>query len=165
MRRDKLRVMIAIIIVFVFLLIIINTMIISKVHREEGIREVNETNEGIQGEIAEEPKNSTELEDGTKLNISEKVNSKKNIDGLKIENINLMSKDGGTMLTADVTNNTGRDLGITTMDLILKDESGEEIVKMGGILSPVKKGEKVQLNHAMTLDYSNVYDLEIRITK
>ena len=103
------------------------------------------------------------LEDGTKLNTIDKLNSEKNVQGLKITNTQLTTKDGRTVLLADVTNNTGKDMEVTLIDITLKDAEGNEIVTVGGILSPMKAGETIQLTNGMTLDYANAYDFEIKI--
>ena len=103
------------------------------------------------------------LDNGTKLNKSDKLNSEKNVQGLKISNTQLTTQDGRTVLLADVTNNTGKDIDVTLIDITLKDAEGKEIVTVGGILSPMKAGETIQLTNGMTLDYANAYDFEIKI--
>ena len=120
------------------------------------IENVDETEEKVEEYVER-------LEDGTKLNTSDKLNSEKNVQGLKITNTQLTTKDGRTVLLADVTNNTGKDMDVTLIDITLKDAKGNEIVTVGGILSPMKAGETIQLNNGMTLDYANAYDFEIKI--
>ena len=39
----------------------------------------------------------------------------------------------------------------------------KEIVKLGGIISPLQLGEKTQFNMSTTLDYANSYDFKIVI--
>lgn len=105
------------------------------------------------------------LEDGTKLNKSSKFNETKNIDGIEISNIQFTYKDGQTVLLANVTNNTGKAVDITLLDIKLLDEQGNEIVTVGGIISPMQVGETTQLNASMTMDYANAYDVEITLKK
>lgn len=103
------------------------------------------------------------LEDGTKLNISTKLNEAKEVKGFRFENIQFTEQNGQSVLLADVTNNTGKATDFTLLDLILLDKNGKEIVKLGGIISPLQPGAKTQLNTSMTLDYANAYDFKIVI--
>ena len=105
------------------------------------------------------------LEDGTKLNKSSKFNETKNIDGIEISNIQFTYKDGQTVLLADVINNSGKAVDMTLLDIKLLDEQGNEIITVGGIISPMQVGETSQLNASMTMDYANAYDVEITLKK
>ena len=105
------------------------------------------------------------LEDGTKLNKSSKFNETKNIDGIEISNIQFTYKDGQTVLLADVINNSGKAVDMTLLDIKLLDEQGNEIIAVGGIISPMQVGETSQLNASMTMDYANAYDVEITLKK
>ena len=44
-------------------------------------------------------------------------------------------------------------------------KNGQEIVKVGGIISPLQPGAKTQFNTSMTLDYANTYDFKIELKK
>lgn len=104
------------------------------------------------------------LEDGTKLNKSSKFNEAKEVSGFKFENIQFTEKNGQSVLLADVTNNTGKaTTNYTLVDVTLYDDTGKEIVTLGGIISPLKSGEKTQFNMSSTLDYANAYDFKITI--
>ena len=105
------------------------------------------------------------LEDGTKLNKSSKFNETKNIAGIEISNIQFTYKDGQTVLLADVINNSGKAVDMTLLDIKLLDEQGNEIITVGGIISPMQVGETSQLNASMTMDYANAYDVEITLKK
>lgn len=103
------------------------------------------------------------LEDGTKLNTSTKLNEAKEVNGLKFENIQLTEQNGQSVLLADVTNNSDKTTDLTLVDVVLLDKDGNEIVTVGGIISPLQAGEKTQFNTSMTLDYANAYDFRIVI--
>lgn len=105
------------------------------------------------------------LEDGTKLNKSSKFNETKNIDGIEISNIQFTYKDGQTVLLADVINNSGKAVDMTLLNIKLLDEQENEIITIGGIISPMQVGETTQLNAGMTMDYANAYDVEITFKK
>ena len=103
------------------------------------------------------------LEDGTKLNTSTKLNESRDVSGFRFENIQFTEQNGQSVLLADVTNNTGKATDYTLVDVILLDKTGKEIVKLGGIISPLQTGEKTQFNMSTTLDYANSYDFKIVI--
>lgn len=103
------------------------------------------------------------LEDGTKLNISTKLNEAKEVNGLKFENIQFTEQNGQSVLLANVTNNSGKATDMTLVDVILLDKNEQEIVKVGGIISPLQPGETKEFNTSMTIDYANAYDFKIII--
>lgn len=104
------------------------------------------------------------LEDGTKLNISSKLNETKTVNGIEISNIQFTYKDGLTVLIADVTNNSGKDLkDVTEANITLLDENDGEIITVEALISPTKVGETTQLNTSMTLDYVNAYDFKVTL--
>ena len=103
------------------------------------------------------------LEDGTKLNISTKLNEAKEVNGLKFENIQFTEQNGQSVLLTNVTNNSGKATDMTLVDVILLDKNEQEIVKVGGIISPLQPGETKEFNTSMTIDYANAYDFKIII--
>lgn len=125
----------------------------------------NEENEVQNQNTVTDEKFVQVLEDGTKLNKSSKFNETKNIDGIEISNIQFTYKDGQTVLLADVINNSGKAVDMTLLDIKLLDEQGNEIITVGGIISPMQVGETSQLNASMTMDYANAYDVEITLKK
>jgi len=102
-----------------------------------------------------------ELDDGTKLNISNKLNETKMLEGLKISNIQLTYKNGMSIIIADVENTTNGDIGLTPINLKLYDEQGNILETLDGLISEVKSGEKTQLNIGISSDYANAYDISI----
>lgn len=125
----------------------------------------NEENEVQNQNTVTDEKFVQVLEDGTKLNKSSKFNETKNIDGIEISNIQFTYKDGQTVLLADVTNNSGKAIDMTLVNIKLLDEQENEIITIGGIISPMQVGETTQLNAGMTMDYANAYDVEITFKK
>lgn len=125
----------------------------------------NEENEVQNQNTVTDEKFVQVLEDGTKLNKSSKFNETKNIDGIEISNIQFTYKDGQTVLLADVTNNSGKAIDMTLLNIKLLDEQENEIITIGGIISPMQVGETTQLNAGMTMDYANAYDFEITLKK
>ena len=103
------------------------------------------------------------LEDGTKLNTSTKLSETKTVDGLKIGNIQLTMQNGQSVLLADAENDTGKDIDIMLLDIILLDKNGNELTTIAGIIGDLKAGEKQQLNSSVTSDYANAYDFKVVI--
>ena len=101
------------------------------------------------------------LEDGTKLNVSNKLKEEKTIKGLKIGNIQLTEQNGQSVLLADVRNEGTQDVEMFLINIILVDKEGKEIATIPGIVSPVKAGATVQLNAGITEDYANAYDFKV----
>ena len=147
----------------ILVLIVVGVIILGIIYfvtrpkEEEGtVNDVAEQNEVVEEFVQV-------LEDGSKLNTSTKLNETKNVDGLEIGNIQLSMVGGETTLFADVKNNTGSDLGVTAIDIILLDKNEEEIVTIGGVIGDVKAGESVRLEASTTLDFANAYDFKVVI--
>jgi len=116
------------------------------------------------------------LEDGTKLNISPKLNMPKQFEGLDITSIqatcvhpqstsevkNSLIK-GRTNLIATVTNNTEETLGGYFVNIIFVDEKGIPIsdFKMFAEIIELAPGETTQLNSSITENLINAYDIKI----
>ena len=101
------------------------------------------------------------LEDGTKLNTSEELKKEKEIEGIKITNIQLTEQGGQTVLLADVTNSTEAETDVIGINIIVLDKEGNEIGRIPGAVSPLKPGESKQLNAGITEDYANAYDFRV----
>lgn len=122
---------------------------------------------GKDGDATEENKIVEEfvqvLGDGTKLNTSTKLSETKIVDGLKIGNIQLTMQNGQSVLLADAENNTGKDIDIMLLDIILLDKQGNTLTTITGILGDLKAGETQQLNTSVSSDYANAYDFKVVI--
>lgn len=101
------------------------------------------------------------LQDGTKLNKSNKLKETKKVDGLEIGNIQLTYQSGRAVILGDVKNTTNKDVGLTVIELTLYDDKNNVIDKIEGFISPVKAGETVQLNMGVSKDYANAYDFKV----
>lgn len=124
----------------------------------------NNDNTTDEGEEALEEKFVQMVDEATKLNISSKLNEAKTVNGIEIKNIQLTYRNGMTVLLADVTNNSGKDLtDVTDVDITLLGENNEEIITAGALISPTKAGETTQLNTSITMDYVNAYDFKVTI--
>ena len=151
-------------ILIVILVIIIGVILIWK-NIPKSEKNKNESNK-IEYENKQEVNENTEkyvkeLDDGTKLNISNKLNETKRLDGLEISNIQLTYKNEMCIVLADVLNTTNQDIGLTPINLKLYDEQGNVLESLDGLISEVKAGESTQLNIGVSNDLSNAYDFTI----
>ena len=112
-------------------------------------------------EEVQEEKYVQVLEDGTRLNISEKLKETKTIEGIEINNIQLTEQGGQTMLLAQATNKNTVDSPVMGINIIVVDKEGKEVGKIQGVVSPLKAGETKQLNINTQDDYANAYDFSI----
>ena len=101
------------------------------------------------------------LNDGTKLNKSNKLSETKKLDGMEITAIQLTNRNGVSRILATVTNKTNEEIKLTPVKLTLYDDKNQVLEEVNGLISPMKVGESVQLNVGITVDYANEYYLKI----
>ena len=102
-----------------------------------------------------------ETNDGTKINISPKINETKTIDGLEITNIQITSSNGVTTLIADVKNNTDTATALKNVLVKFLDQNGKELVSVNGIIMPLEIGQSTKLNVSLSSNYVTAYDINI----
>ena len=145
-----------------FILLIIILLIILII----ALISINKNNKNPEKNISNGEENKVEsyveeIETGLKINKSTKLNEAKEVQGLKITNIQLSTKDGMTTLLADVINNSGTKTSLKTVEITLIDKEGNELTKVTGIIDSLDVGESKQLNIGMTSDYVNAYDFKV----
>jgi len=160
-------------IIVILVLIIIGIILINNNKGNENVEEKNietetktESEDENDSEENIEPQNIIEefvdiVGEGTKLNVSNALNTEKVIDGLTITNIQLTSKNGVSQLLADVVNPTNSKAGDFAVSITALDKDGNEILKIEGYISPIAPGGKTQLSSSVTDDYANAYDFKI----
>lgn len=102
-----------------------------------------------------------ELEDGTKVNTSEKLAETKTYNGLEFTNIKLSNSSSVTNLYAEVKNTTSNDMSEQLIDINILDKEGNIITTFGGTIAALKAGETTTLNAGIVSNYANAYDIEI----
>lgn len=101
-------------------------------------------------------------ENGTSVNTSTKLKEEKEYKDLKFTNINLSGGNEETSLTANVTNESNKEIeDFTTIDIRFIDAEGNEINTITGLIKPLKPGETAQLDASVTADLTNAYNFEI----
>ena len=126
-----------------------------------GNKEEGQVQQGEQEEMVNEEKYVTELNDGTKVNTSEDLKQVKRYNDLEISNIQYTSKDGKTVLLADVKN-----VGSTTHEpeivrLTVLGENGEVITEAKPAIERIEPGETKQINASISADVANAKDIRI----
>ena len=155
----------------VLILIIVAVIIIAvlvKIRNGKDAKIENDPNaQGTQvaeDQETQEPEEFVEvLEDGTKLNKSDKLSETKTVGNYEISNIQLTEKDGQSLILADVKNIGETKSEVTLIDITLLDKDGNEIITIGGIIGDAEPGATVQLNAAATTDFANAYDFTVKI--
>ena len=153
----------------IFLIIIV--LIIGIVIGINGIKKQDEENENqnqIQNTVTENKEDDKKekyvqlLEDGSKLNISEKLRENKKIDSLVLKDIQLTYKNGVTTLLTNVENTSNKKVEQKVVEVTLIDENKEKIYTLQGIIEEIEVGEIKQLNCSITADFVNAYDFTIK---
>lgn len=109
----------------------------------------------------EEESYTKQLEDGSKLNISEEFNETKMYNGLKITNIQFTEKNGMSVLLADVENTATTDHQVELVKITILGKDGEEIAQINSVIGDIAAGEKIKLNTSITADVTNAKDFTI----
>lgn len=99
------------------------------------------------------------LENGTKVNISDKIHENKQAGSYEFSNISLFYQDGQTYVVSDVKNNSSINLDAALVDVQLLNEDGTIATTIGAIISPAEAGKTIKFQTATTLDYANSYDI------
>jgi hypothetical protein len=112
----------------------------------------------------DESKNYMENTDGTKVNTSEDVKKTQNLDGIIVENSDLVYSKSETVLKTNVTNTTSVSRNIS-LKIYFCDEKGEIIEESFGYVGMVASDETRQLNSSITTDVSNTKSIRYEIVK
>ena len=101
------------------------------------------------------------LQDGTKLNKSDKLKETKILEGMEISNFQLTEKENVTVLLATITNTSNTTQGGYPVEIKVMDKHGNEITTVSAYIGTLEPGKTTQLNTSKTFDYANAYDLSI----
>ena len=105
------------------------------------------------------------LQDGTKLNISDKLSETKTFGNYEVSNIQLTEKNGESLILADVKNIGSAKMEMKFADVKLVDKEGNEITTLQAVIGEVEPGATVQLQVSATTDFSNAYDFSIVVNE
>ena len=127
----------------------------------------NQENKGNQYENEQEEnelveKYVEELDDGRKINISNKLKETKKLEGLEISNIQLTYENNQSIILANIENKSKEDVEMMLIEVILYDDEENEIDRLNGLISNLKKGKTTQLNIGTQNDCVNAYDFSVK---
>ena len=105
------------------------------------------------------------LEDGTRINKSEKAKKVKEVEGLEISNLQVTEKDNVTVMLGTVTNKSNETKEDITLKIKILDKEGKEITTVRNYIGKIEAGKSTQLNTSTTFDYVEMYDYEVTIEK
>lgn len=142
----------------VFIILIIVTLIMKGINNKDNIQEESE----IQAENNDGLKYSMELEGGLKINTSKELNATKKYKNLEISNIQFTSKNGNSVILADIKNvgDTIQEEEIVGIDII--GAEGQVITTLSAKISKIEPGETKKLNTTVSADVVNAKNIEIK---
>lgn len=103
----------------------------------------------------------SELDDGTRLNSSEKMKETKKYKNLEISNVQLTEKNGSSVILADITNKGDTKQEVEEVNISILDKEGKEITKLGGVIGEIEPGGTIKLNVAVSANIINANDIII----
>ena len=145
------------VLILITVVVIIIAIIVSDGNKNKGEDEkiVSKTNNNQTEEFV------NILNDGTKLNTSDKLHETKTFDGMEISNFQLTENENVTLLLGTITNKTTTVKGGYPVNIRILDKEGKEIKTTAAYITKIEPGESTQLNTSATFDYANAYDFEI----
>lgn len=151
-------------VVFTIVAIMVLILVIIVCVKSFGNKKNNNTNTqntATTNEVKNEEKYVTELNDGTKLNNSQDFNKVKKYGDLEITNIQFTSRNGSSVLLADVKNTGSKTHEKEVVKITILGENGEVLATPLVVLTTVAPGETKQLNAIVTADIANAKDFKI----
>ena len=150
----------------ILILVVVSIIIISVIFFATRNKNKNNNNVDTTNSNAQVKEEYVQVQDdGSKLNISSKLNETKKVDGLEIGNIRFTESNGISTLLADVKNTKSSAIEMTSIMITLLDKDGKNIVEFEGLIAPIGPGESTQLNAGITSDYANAYDFSVKVIK
>lgn len=105
--------------------------------------------------------NSEVLDDGTKLNNSNKLGEKKTFEGLELSDFQLTEKDNISILLGTVKNTGSSATSSQVLKLTFVDKDGKELATIDALVSELQPGDSTQLNTSATMDLSDAYNFTV----
>ena len=146
--RNK-RIMFIMGIIIIILIIFMGYKVINKQDKDNS-NEFNKTNAIVQT-----------IEDGQKVNKSEKMKETKKLGNIEISNIILNFQNNESQLTAKVKNvGSGKD-GDYFIKITMIDEKGNSIGEVKGYIDKIEAGREKDISIKVSADLVDAYDIKI----
>ena len=147
--------------IIVFVIVVVGViLILEKLSNNQENKGNQYENEQEEHELVE--KYVEELDDGRKINISNKLKETKKLEGLEISNIQLTYENNQSIILANIENKSKEDVEMMLIEVILYDDEENEIDRLNGLISNLKKGKTTQLNIGTQNDCVNAYDFSVK---
>ena len=104
---------------------------------------------------------STVLDDGTKVNTSEKLKETKMYGNIQISNMRIAKQEEMTVIMADIQNTGESVLARQKVKITMLDENGETITEITPEIRELQSGEVYTFSAGMTEDVVNAKDYTI----
>lgn len=161
MKRRKGKIIFALIGIMVIVVIIV--LVVKGINKEP--KEQDEANTQNTTNTANEEKYVTQLDDGTKLNNSTNLISKKTYKTIEVSNAQFTSKNESSVFLADLKNVGNADFVGEEVILVLLDENDNTIKEIPTAIQSMKAGETKKWNIILTADVVNAKDIKIEEKK
>ena len=100
------------------------------------------------------------------VNTQKDVVKDQEVDGIKMTNTSMTTKDGVTTFQTTVTNNTGSDYKLNEYQILVKDKDGNVIKTLPGYIgSTIKNGESKTLKSKSNADLTGAVSIEYKVSK
>ena len=156
MTKKETKIIVSIIVIAIIVLVVIAV----RNRKEEPVEE----NPVVQNEPPKEEFVQT-LEDGTRLNTSNKLQETKKVEGLEIKDFQLTARNNETQLLGTITNTSNSTQGNFLANVKVIDKQGKELVTVQVLIPEIKAGESTPLISSANFDYANAYDFSISRVK
>ena len=147
-------------IIATIMIIIVIAMVITIMLRFRN-RKSTENIRTVEEQIIPKEEFVDKLEDGTRINSSDKLHETKTFDGLEISDFQLTEKDNMTVLLGKITNNANTKKGGYAVNITVLDKDRNEMTTVVAYIKELQPGESTTLNVSSTFDYANAYDFTI----
>ena len=147
-------------IIAAIMIIIVIAMVITIMLRFRN-RKSTENIRTVEEQIIPKEEFVDKLEDGTRINSSDKLHETKTFDGLEISDFQLTEKDNMTVLLGKITNNANTKKGGYAVNITVLDKDRNEMTTVVAYIKELQPGENTILNVSSTFDYANAYDFTI----
>lgn len=154
------------ILIILSIVVVVVLVMIFRPHKNNEIANGGTANQGQtnngQGNNNEQGEYIKTNAEGEKVNTSEKINSTKEVGEYTLSNVSLKETNGETVMSARITNKSGRDQGGFFGNIVLVDKSNKEIGKIPVKVSDMKAGETREIGATITESYAeNAYDYRL----
>ena len=118
------------------------------------------------GNKTDKTNNTTKKDSEIQVNTNQDVIKDQEVEGIKMTNTSMTTKDGVTTFQTTVTNNTGSDYKLNEYNILVKDKDGNVIKTIPGYVgSTIKNGESKTLKSTTNADLTGAVSVEYEVSK